>query len=159
MTYTFAERELVRRIWVDYMRRLLPSTIWLLVIGAGVVWSAAGVVALAPFLGLILLLMVISTPFKAWYRFSELIRRDPDCKGPITIDFDESGLKVTRPKWRSEMDWSFFKSFSEDKKFIFLARWDMAPSPGVLVPKRAFASTEEMDSFRKFANEGMARAQ
>ena len=157
ITYAFSRREITRWSWNRYMRHILPSSTCLFVIGAGVVWSGAGVVALAPFLGIILLLMVVSTPFKAWNRISQMISDDPDALGPMTVDFDDKGFRYFQPNWRGEMPWSLFGKVQEDKTFIYISQRS-GDVPALLVPKNAFASPEDMATFLRFANAGVTKA-
>ena len=87
---------------------------------------------------------------------SQRIDEDEYALGPLTIDIDEQGLKYARPNWKAEMPWSFFNVVNEDDAFICVSR-KTSGNPLLLVPKRAFGSTEEMEAFRQIVNEGVTK--
>jgi hypothetical protein len=63
------------------------------------------------------------------------------------IDFNAVGFTREGPTTKVAFDWSWFKAVSEDSEYFYLDRT-------LIIPKRAFASDEERDAFRRFAKQG-----
>jgi hypothetical protein len=137
------------------MRASVKSMIWLGAIGVGVVWSGTG---LAQFLGIVLLTWVGMVPFSTRKVILKKIQEEKDLTDPVTVEFSESGLAVERSNWKGNVAWAFYRVFREDEQYFELAHSLGNAAHTVIFPKRAFASDEGLEAFRRLASAGISKA-
>jgi hypothetical protein len=155
VTYCLSEQQLARWMWRRSMRASAASMIWLGVVGIGVVWSGTG---WAQFFGFILLTWAALVPISTRRVVIDTIQQERDSTKPITVEFDQDGLKFVRPNYKGDVAWAYYRILREDKEFFELATSAGRSAHATLVPKHAFASDEERNAFRRFAEQGRTKA-
>ena len=73
---------------------------------------------------------------------------------PKTVTFHAAGVAVAGGNYKSELEWNFYKGFSEDGTYFYLHA--PASSFDGVVPKSAF-TPEQQDAFRQYAKDGTAQ--
>jgi hypothetical protein len=69
----------------------------------------------------------------------------PDLHRHQTVDISAEGLALSDTVCRREFQWSAFVKGEETRNLFILFRWE---SNGVIVPKRAFESDQQLDAMR-----------
>jgi hypothetical protein len=82
-------------------------------------------------------------------------RRNRTLLAPCELRADETGLVVIEPGAEARALWSAFVRWEETRDLFLLFR---APSYSVLIPKRAFASTADLETFRVLLDAGVPGA-
>jgi hypothetical protein len=130
--YAFFRR---RRIWISLLLLLIGGTLVLL--------STQGI----PYILLFVVLIVVFYAFALWRNASkgaQVARK----RGMNIVSISSEGIRQRHEMGDSTTSWRAFKAIREDKyNFYFLL-----DSPGLammafLIPKRAFASPKEAESF------------
>ena len=72
----------------------------------------------------------------------------PALKGPMTAEVDAGGVAISSAIWRVQYAWPAVIGFTETKDLFLLS---ITPVSSHAIPKRGFASREEVDAFRNLA--------
>jgi hypothetical protein len=94
-----------------------------------------------------------SSPFSFRFMMRRQWKRQPQLHRRVKYEIDPDSVRVTTETSTGEMTWANFIRFVESKNLFLLY-----PNKIVfhMIPKRAFASAEEMDSFRELATSKIA---
>ena len=133
---TAIRRKLLRFGFIAAELSLLAAMLvnWFAGTRDSVIWLAGGFVFLPVFiLGAI----------------SKAISSNPRLTAETTLTFDQSGLQLSTPGWKSELAWSVFRKWSESSEYFFL---HLGETTATVFPKRAFAPPEA-DLFRSCAGQ------
>lgn len=101
------------------------------------------------------LLFCFGYKFLLRYQGVSLYKKQPHINDVTTLDIVESGLIISKPAIKIEYDWSYFQYFTETEN-LFLIKDMKVGVTGLLIPKQAFASLEEVDQFREILNRKFA---
>jgi hypothetical protein len=101
------------------------------------VWLYPYVIGAVPTL---IVLMPLVTLVRVW-----MIRRTPSVSGKRRYTFSDEGIKVEFDAATSELKWSFYTRIKETPTFFLLF---VTGSFCNIIPKRCFADTAQLDSFR-----------
>ena len=90
-------------------------------------------------------------------RVKRVLQQDPHATAPVEVRIDEQGLHTTTPYSQNENPWANFKQLIDTPKLYMLMGHDRRASFQVL-PKRAFANTEDLQKFQALAAEKLGPA-
>jgi hypothetical protein len=88
------------------------------------------------FVGLASILLAAIAPLQLFLVLRRIFTRYPWFTAPTTLTFSETGVAIVAPDYRSELDWSLFRSWSQSEHHMFLYIDD--GDTAVTIPKRAF---------------------
>ena len=123
--------------------RFLRSIAILLVIG--VVLLVVG--GRSAYVGMFCIAYAVLAPLTLYLAIQRLIRQCAWFTAHTTLGFSDAGVTMTTPGYRTEMAWSWFRSWSQTRDHLFLFLDD--GNSAVTIPKRAF-STEQLQSFLSY---------
>lgn len=115
-------------------------------------WSLTGIIdwpAIGASLFVAIMLFLFSNRrIRAWF-WLRLARRNPHFV-PHSFTITPSALQVSSPKSRSELQWSAFPDLKRvgDRLFVFMTK-----RQAFVIPRRAFASDSEFESFAAAARQ------
>ena len=88
----------------------------------------------------------IFAPLFHLHLLNKIVKSDPDLfTSEKTLSFDDDGIKASSITTSLSMNWSVFKKWTENRKYIFLHYNVLQPS---IIPKRAFTN-EQLIEFKK----------
>ena len=97
-------------------------------------------------LGALILLLTAGLPLFVLLHW----RRNRDVYGPATLVVDGQGLRGMEEQGEAHLQWSAFTRLREGKRLFLLYR---SPAYFIVLPKRAFASSSDVDRFRALADD------
>ena len=100
------------------------------------------------FLFLFLALFIVFTLVINPLRLANRVKKDPRLSSPVQYEVSEEQIIIKNQFSETKTDWGTFQRFVESKD-VFLLIYTVNKNMFQLVPKRAFASSEEVDAFRK----------
>jgi hypothetical protein len=132
-----------KRDWSRYVGYATVS-LGLLVLASG----GPGLRLVAPVALMALGLWIIVRP--VWQAYSEIEkkwREYDEAKMFVSLEADEDWLRIRGPAWQVEWQWVTFGRFVESASLLMLYKHDgeLAAS----IPKRSFATPEELSEFRE----------
>ncbi len=153
ITYQVPRNVLIRIWWRRMIFRptRLISLGFLAVMGIGcfILRQLGGGDPALNFLGTILLTLVIVFPLNIYRVIAKAIDDNAQFTDRKTLEFGPTQLLSSGPNWKSELPWSRFLGFSEDKDYFYLhlSRNGIAS----VIPKAAF-TPEQREKFSLYAN-------
>jgi YcxB-like protein len=99
-------------------------------------------------LGLIPLFFAFIEPLNIYRLNAKSIDNDSTSTDSKMLEFNPALIVITGPNRKSELQWSWFNRFKEDKDYFQLI--NTSANGFLLIPKRAF-SVEQLADFRKCA--------
>jgi hypothetical protein len=141
--YQFSKREYVLATAIIYMRRrefiLVEITVITLAIAFWFLKSAPA--------GFAILFTVFSValPLTPFYWANRLVKANRSLfLSEITLTLNSDGIKVVSENGSSNLQWSAFKKWTDNSKYIFLLLGDLQ---AITIPKRAFTN-EQLTEFK-----------
>jgi hypothetical protein len=92
--------------------------------------------------GLYVFYLVLIAPSRAYAALNPAFRENP-----ISYRFTSTGVEVKAETFQSRWDWSIFRHYS-DAELCFII-YPRSQGTCLLIPKRAFNSTETLEGFRR----------
>jgi len=100
--------------------------------------------------GLVPLVLMVCLPFFIFYQLTKSVNTNPDLfTSEKILNIENEGIKVKSANISSNINWSFFKKWTENNKYIFLYSGNSLPS---IIPKRAF-TIEQLTEFKTLLSE------
>ncbi len=94
------------------------------------------------------LVFLLLSPWILYRAISRAIDQNPQFTDPKTLTFSPSGLLLQGPTYKSELDWNYFKAFSENDDYFFLHLNNTGFDS--ILPKSAFTPAQQ-EAFRQCA--------
>ena len=107
----------------------------------------------ARYVSVILFLIGFSLPLRGWLAVRRAVKSNAVFSELKTVTFGPDGLRLSSPSVNSEMKWSVYTGFSEDKRNFYL-HLGKSGFDSVL-PKSAFNASQQ-EEFRKLASSKIA---
>jgi hypothetical protein len=85
--------------------------------------------------------LILMSPGNAYRRMTPAVR-----EGQLHFRFTSTGVELKSDSFQARWDWNLFGHFSEEKEFFMI--YPRSGGNSILLPKRAFESTESMDALR-----------
>lgn len=86
------------------------------------------------------------------------IRRDKELTKPVRLEFSEPGVKVTSALAETLYNWQYFREVYENAEFFYLSL-TKKPKTFLFVPKRFFASPEQLEQLRTLSKQQLSPRQ
>jgi hypothetical protein len=155
ITYALSERELVRIMWKGYLQKSRILIFIACTAGLGPISFWLGFPITSGFVA-VLLAWAVAAFVSDRRELVRAVQGESDSTATMTIEIDDVGVRGDMPGEADKVLWSSFKRFREDKNYFYLDGADGDDDLEMIVPKRAFASLSNLDTFRRLANQGMA---
>jgi hypothetical protein len=96
---------------------------------------------------------IFLSPWILYRAIARAIDQNSQFTDPKTLTFSPAGLLVVGPNYKSELDWSMFKAFSENDANFYLHLTDTGFDS--VIPKSAFTPAQQ-EEFRQYAKTRIA---
>ena len=96
-----------------------------------------------------LVIVFICLPLSTMFHFNKIVKANPEFTSETTLSADSKGIKLNSAAKSSALNWSVFKKWTENSKYIFLHYDTLQPS---VIPKRAFTN-EQLTEFKNLLSE------
>jgi hypothetical protein len=158
---TLTLADFARFHYFHYLRRMWPILILVLLLAAAII----GLIIAVPNPGIIANSLPLLILFAVWICLIGVspflaarrqLAKQPYLREPLTQIFTAEGIKASAPSTSSDIKWNIVQNVRETG-CLFLLYY--APNQALLVPKRFFSTSDQMDSWRMITETGIAPRQ